>query len=93
MADDLQQDKTQSPVTRKSMSRIFIGSILVGLACGVIGLLIGATIGGNMAGDFRFAGNRGYEATGVLGALSGLLVGVVGGAIALTCLPRKNKPS
>ena len=93
MTDEPQADSIPTPPTPRSIPRIVIGAILIGLTSGVVGLLVGATIGGNMADDFRFAGNRGYEATGVLGALIGLAVGIVGGAIALACLPRKNKPS
>lgn len=38
-------------------------------------LMFGASIGGNFATDFTFAGNRGYEATGVLAAFFGLPIG------------------
>lgn len=87
MTVESQDDIMPVSPTPRSISRIVIGVILVGLACGVVGLYVGATIGGNMAVDFQFAGNRGYEATGVLGAL----FGVVGGAIAFTCLHWKDK--
>ena len=93
MTHEPQADSIPTPRTLRSIPRIVIGALLIGLACSVVGLLVGATVGGNMAGDFRFAGNRGYEATGVLGVLIGFAIGVIGGAIALACLPRKNKPS
>ncbi len=43
----------------------------------VVGLLAGASVGGNLVTDFRFAGQQGYEGTGVLGALSGFIAGAV----------------
>lgn len=89
MTDEPQADNMPLSRPPRSIPRIVIGAILIGLVCAVVGLLVGSTIGGNMANDFRFAGNRGYEATGVLGALIGLAIGVVGGAIAFACLPRK----
>ena len=67
-----------------------MGVFLTGCAGGILGLLIGSTMGGNIAVDFQFAGNRGYEAAGLLGALIGLAVGIVGGAIAFACFPRNN---
>ena len=91
MTDEPQVDSKPAQPTPRSIARIVIGAILIGFACGVVGLLVGANIGGNMAGEFHFAGNRGYEATGVLGALIGLAIGSVGGAILLACLRRKNK--
>ena len=93
MTDEPQATNMPAPRTRRSIPRIVIGTILIALACGLVGLLVGATIGGNMADDFRFAGNRGYEATGVLGALIGLAIGIAGGAIALAYLLRKNNTS
>lgn len=57
------------------------GSLLAGLGFAIVGLFVGAAIGGNYAVDFQFAGNRGYEATGVLGAIIGLPVGVIVGAL------------
>jgi len=35
----------------------------------VLGMLIGAWLGGNFAQDFQFNGVRGYEATGQIGLL------------------------
>jgi hypothetical protein len=93
MSDEPSANSGPTSPTPRSIPRIVIGAMLIGMTTGVVGLLVGATIGGNMADDFRFAGNRGYEATGVMGALIGFVVGIVGGAIALACLPRKNKPS
>lgn len=36
--------------------------------------MLGATLRGNLLTQFEFAGRRGYEAMGVLGALVGALV-------------------
>ena len=93
MTDEPQADSMSVLRTARSIPRIVIGAIFIGFACAVVGLLVGATIGGNMAVDFRFAGNRGYEATGVVGALIGLAIGVISGALAFARLPRKNKMS
>ena len=38
----------------------------------LFGFVVGANYGGNHATDFEFAGVRGYEATGALGALLGM---------------------
>jgi hypothetical protein len=54
---------------------------LIGLIVGAgVGWVIGATYGGNYAVDFEFAGGRGYEATGPLGAMIGAPT------IALVCI-------
>jgi hypothetical protein len=52
--------------------------ILIILVCTIIGLIAGATIGGNYFTEFEAFGNRGYEATGILGALIGAVLGFVG---------------
>jgi len=49
----------------------FSGGIVVAL----IGLIVGATYGGNYATDFEFNGVRGYEATGQIGAVIGFIAG------------------
>jgi hypothetical protein len=55
------------------MRRTFwlVGAGMIGA---VGGLLIGATIGGNRAVDFEFAGQRGYEAAGIAGAIIGFVI-------------------
>ena len=93
MTDEQEPDNITMPPTTRSIPRMVVGTLLIALTAGVVGLLVGTAIGGNWAEDFRFAGNRGYEATGVLGAIIGLAVGIVGGAIALAWLPRHNRPS
>jgi hypothetical protein len=72
-----------------------LGESLVALAAGlmgaVVGLLMGATYGGNFARDFEFDGFLGYEATGRLGAVLGF---VVGGGLAVFLRQRtRNKPT
>jgi hypothetical protein len=47
----------------KKVLRI-IAVIGITLVLGIIGLVIGALIGGNFAQEFVFDGVRGYEATG-----------------------------
>lgn len=41
----------------------------------VVGLFVGAFVGGNFAPSFQLLHLRGYEATGVLGLVLGMLVG------------------
>lgn len=52
------------------------------LACGLLGWIAGALIGGNVTTDFVYQGLPGYEGTGMLGShigitLSVLIIGVV----------------
>lgn len=53
------------------------GVIASGLVFGLIGMVIGAYIGGNFAQDFTLFGVRGYEATGQLGFILGCIMGLV----------------
>lgn len=80
------------PVSRtpRSIARIVFGAILIGFACAVAGLCVGATVGANLDVDIRVADNHGYEATGLLGAITGFVIGVVGSAIAFACLSGKH---
>jgi len=55
----------------------FSGVILIGLVSGVIGWIVGALIGGNYAEQFIFNGVQGYEATGQIGFILGLLLGLI----------------
>lgn len=47
-----------------------------GLILGMLGMLIGALIGGNFAENFQFLGVRGYEAASQLGFIIGAALGV-----------------
>jgi hypothetical protein len=60
----------------KTILRVF-AMIVVGFVSGVIGLIIGALIGGNYAEQFVFNGVRGYEATGQVGLIFGALIGLI----------------
>jgi len=54
-----------------------IGSLVAGaLVTGMLGMLIGAWFGGNYAEGFRFAGVQAYEATGRVGFIIGIIVGI-----------------
>ena len=55
------------------------GSLLLGL----VGMVVGAYIGGNFAESFVFNGVRGYEATGQLGFWVGIIAGVALGVLVL----------
>jgi len=50
--------------------------IIVGLVSGILGWIIGALIGGNFAEGLVFNGIRGYEATGQIGSILGVLIGL-----------------
>jgi len=59
------------------MAIVIVGGMVLGA---VVGLFLGAHVGGNFTPDFRFLHLRGYEATGVLGLLLGIFVGGALGA-------------
>ena len=67
--------------------------VIIAFIGGIIGLLIGMDIGGNYFTSFEFNGVRGYEATGQIGFIVGILVF---GLIATLCCKwilktKKNK--
>ena len=51
--------------------------IASGLVMGILGWLVGALIGGNFTERFTFNGVQGYEATGQVGFLLGVVIGVI----------------
>jgi hypothetical protein len=59
----------------------FLGGVLFLIVGFVFGLIIGALLGGNFFTSFRFGGQQGYEAMGVLGAYlgggAGLILGIL----------------
>ena len=57
--------------------------VVAGVAGSFLGLIVGAMIGGNFATDFVFMGQRGYEASGVLGAMIGFVVAGALSALAI----------
>ena len=67
-----------------------IAVVASGLFFGVVGLLLGAYIGGNFAQDFTFLGVRGYEATGQLGFILGCVMGI---AVGISFLRNRFKTS
>ena len=60
----------------KNILRIF-AVIVIALVFGAIGMIIGALIGGNYAEQFIFNGVQGYEATGQIGFILGISIGLV----------------
>jgi ABC-type cobalamin transport system permease subunit len=62
----------------KTILRV-LAVILIGLVVGVIGLVIGILFGGNFAEQFVFNGVQGYEATGQVGLILGVVIGLLAG--------------
>jgi hypothetical protein len=60
----------------KTVLRIF-AVIVIALVCGAIGMIVGALIGGNYAEQFVFNGVQGYEATGQIGFILGVSMGLI----------------
>ena len=60
----------------KTILRLLV-VIFLGLVGGTLGWIVGALIGGNYAEQFVFNNVRGYEATGQLGFILGVLLGVI----------------
>lgn len=74
---------------RLDMKATMLLAVLAGALVGGAALFVlGAFVGGNLTPDFSFAGLRGYEATGIVG----LLVGMVTGAGLGAQLARKHAP-
>lgn len=53
--------------------------IVIALVFGTIGMIIGALLGGNFAEQFVFNGVQGYEATGQIGFILGISIGLISG--------------
>ena len=66
-----------------------LGIIVLAFALGVIGLLWGATYGGNN-GCFEFMGMLGYESCGLFFALIGVLAGLLIGLLLIRLYAKKN---
>ncbi|WP_412739472.1 hypothetical protein [Krasilnikovia sp. MM14-A1259] len=64
---------------------VIIAGVAGAAALGVLlGGIVGANIGGNWYTSFSFAGQRGYEATGLIGAVvGGVALSIVGAWLAL----------
>jgi len=60
----------------KTILRVF-AVVLIGFVCGIIGMIVGALIGGNFAEQFVFNGVRGYEAAGQIGFILAALMGLI----------------
>jgi hypothetical protein len=60
----------------------FISSLVGGILLGIVGLIIGAMIGGNF-GFLKFGGNIGYEAGGAFFGIIGISLGSLIGIIAV----------
>lgn len=64
-----------------------VGGVALGL---MLGMVVGANIGGNWFTTVTFAGQHGYEATGLIGAMLG---GAVFGAAGLWLALRRRRGS
>lgn len=67
----------------------FFSSLVGGILLGIIGLAIGATIGGNF-GFPEFGGNAGYESGGVFFAIVGISLGSLLGIIAVKKIQKEQ---
>lgn len=67
----------------------FVSSLLGGILLGIVGLAVGATIGGNF-GFPAFGGNVGYESGGVFFAIVGISLGSLLGIIAAKKLQKEQ---
>jgi hypothetical protein len=63
------------PWTIGRMLICLLAGLIGGLVLAAVGSVVRATYGGNYATDFKFNGLRGYEATGQLGAMFGVVTG------------------
>lgn len=75
---------------RKVISGV-IGGILGFAIFSILGLLIGAFIGGNFMTDFKFNGVQGYEATGQIGAILGAVIGITVGMLIVIAIANRDK--
>lgn len=55
-------------------------AVIAGAVGGAVGWILGALFGGSYATQFQLAGQRGYEATGIVGAVIGFIVLCILGA-------------
>ena len=60
----------------KTVLRVCV-TLVIGFVSGILGWIVGALIGGNYAEQFVFNAVQGYEATGQVGFILGVLVGLV----------------
>ena len=67
-----------------------VAIVASGFISGILGWLLGALIGGNLAQGFAFGGVRGYEAAGLVGYFGGTAIGV---AASCRILSRLRKPN
>jgi len=79
MKTESRHEVVVSPRTGRRAASAVVGGLL-GTALGlVLGSVVGANIGGNWFTSFSFAGQRGYEATSLLGGVVGaVLFGAIG---------------
>jgi len=79
MKTESQHEVVVSPRTGARAASAVVGGLL-GTALGLLlGFVVGANIGGNWFTSFSLAGQRGYEATSLLGGVVGaVLFGVIG---------------
>lgn len=54
-----------------------VAIIFLGFVSGGFGMVVGALIGGNYFPHFVFNGVRGYEATGQVGLILGILISLI----------------
>jgi hypothetical protein len=62
-------------MSSKRHGTAILAGLVGGLVVAALGLILGATYGGNYATGFEFHGLRGYEATGQIGTILGFVTG------------------
>jgi hypothetical protein len=78
-------------ITNKKILLRALAVIVIGFVSAVIGLIVGAIVGGNFSAIYElvfgfapaFNGREGYEGTGLIGFILGALIGMVASGIGL----------
>jgi hypothetical protein len=79
----------QPPWTFFRVGAYLLAGVIAGVLGGVIGFVVGAMYGGNYGTELEFVGLRGYEATGLLGGIGGV---VTCGFLGFYFLARLTRP-
>ncbi len=70
---------------------VILGVLLLSFILGIVFMFLGMNIGGNYFANYEMFGVRGYEATGYLGFIFGIVVGLVFSVTLLYLISTKRK--